>query len=66
MAEPTFLGDGPDQKRNDSSWIRWVRILGRYQNLAAALPANNPRRSDGIRVIKQKVLCALNGTSYTG
>lgn len=66
MAEPSFLGDGDTQMRNDTLWLRWVKILGRYQNQPGSLPANNPRRSDGIRVIKQKVLCALDGTSYTG
>lgn len=41
-------------------------MLGQYQNRTGALSANNPSRSDGIRVVKQKLLNAINGTSYTG
>jgi hypothetical protein len=66
MAEPVFLGDGTTERRTDSRWVRWVKILGAYQNSPGALAANNPLRGDPIRVIKQKVLNAVNGTSYTG
>jgi len=66
MAEPSFLGDGDSGKRGDTAWIRWTKMLGEYQNRSGALPANNPGRGDGIRVVKQKLLCAINGVSYTG
>jgi len=66
MAEPSFLGDSTTPRRSDAKWVRWVKILGSYQNAPLAIAANNPRRSDGIRVIKQKVLNAVRGTSYTG
>jgi len=36
------------------------------QNQAGSLSANNPRRSDGYRVLREKINCALNGVSYTG
>lgn len=66
MAEPSFLGDGDDPRRSDTKWLRWTKMLGEYQNRSGALSANNPRRSDGIRVVKQKLLCAISGVSYTG
>lgn len=64
--EPSFLGDGADPRRTDTKWLRWVKMLGQYQNEAGALAANNPLRGDPIRVVKQKLLCAINGVSYTG
>lgn len=66
MAEPSFLGDGDTPRQTDTQWLRWVKMLGTYQNQSGALPANNPARGDGLRVIKQKLLCAITGTSYTG
>lgn len=66
MAQPTFLGDGDEQKRGDTRWLRWVKMLGQYQNRLGALSANNPQRGDSLRVVKQKLLNAVNGTSYTG
>lgn len=66
MAEPVFLGDLDVPRRSDTKWLRWTKMLGQYQNRSGALSANNPRRSDGIRVVKQKLLNAINGTSYTG
>lgn len=66
MAEPSFLGDGETGSRTDTTWVEWVKILGHYQNQAGALPENNPNRHDPLRVIKQKILNAINGTSYTG
>jgi hypothetical protein len=66
MPEPSFLGDGVTPVRTDTRWTHWVKMLGDYQNRSGSLPANNPARSDGLRVIKQKLLCAIAGTSYTG
>jgi hypothetical protein len=66
MAQPAFLSDGSTPRRTDAKWVRWTKILGKYQDAVGALPANNPARGDGIRVVKQKVLCSLAGVSYTG
>ena len=66
MGQPTFLGDGNTPRASDAKWVRWTKILGKYQDRVGALPANNPARGDGIRVVKQKVLCSLAGVSYTG
>jgi hypothetical protein len=64
MPEPSFLGDADDPRRSDTKWLRWTKMLGQYQNRSGALVANNPRRSDGIRVVKQKLLHAINDSSY--
>lgn len=66
MPEPSFLSDAAVPRRSDTKWLRWVKMLGEYQNRTGSLPANNPNRGDGIRVVKQKLLNAINGTSYTG
>lgn len=66
MPEPSFLGDGTTQRRSDTRWLVTAKWLGVFQNLPGALPANNPRRSDGLRVLREKINCALNGVSYTG
>lgn len=66
MAEPSFLGDGTVPRRSDAKWVRWTKMLGTYQNSPSAIAANNPKRGDGIRVVKQKLLNALRGTTYTG
>lgn len=68
MAQPSFLGDGHNQRRTDPKRIVWCKKLGEYQDSLAgiALPANNPRPHDTVRVLMQKWLFALNGTSYTG
>lgn len=66
MPEPSFLGDADDPRRSDTKWLRWTKMLGQYQNRPGTLPENNPRRSDGIRVVKQKLLNSIQNTSYTG
>jgi len=66
MAEPSFIGEGTTQRAHDTRWLRWVKILSRYQNASGSLAANNAARGDGIRIIKQKTLCAIKRTSYTG
>lgn len=66
MPEPSFLGDGDVPARNDTVWMRWCKLLGQYQNRSGSLPANNPSRTDTVRVLKQKLLNSINGTSYTG
>ena len=66
MAEPAFLGDGTTPRRSDSRWVVTAKWLGVLQNQNGALTANNPRRSDGLRVLREKINCALNGVAYTG
>jgi len=39
MAEPSFIGEGTTQRAHDTRWLRWTKILGRYQNIAGSLPA---------------------------
>ena len=66
MAEPSFLGDGTTQRRSDSKWVVTAKWLGVLQNQSGALPENNPKRTDGYRVLREKINCALNGVAYTG
>lgn len=68
MAQPDFLGDGHTQRRSDTKWLVWAKTLGEYQDSlgGSALAANNPRRSDTLRILKQKLLCAIDGVTYTG
>jgi hypothetical protein len=58
---PAFLSGGTTPKRNDTKWLIWCRILGLRQNQlgSAAAPENNPRKSDTIRTLKDKVLKTL-------
>lgn len=58
--EPSFISDGATPRRTDSRWFRWLKILGVIQNEAGADPDNNPRRSDTIRMLQEKVNKALN------
>lgn len=65
---PSFLGDGYDSRRSDAKWVVWAKNLGRYQSGlgSSALSANDPARSDTLRILKQKLLCAIDGVPYTG
>lgn len=68
MPEPSFTGNGATARRSDTRWLTLARQLGGYQNALAgsALPANNPRRSDPVAILRKKLLNAINGTSYEG
>lgn len=66
MAEPSFLGDATTQRRSDTKWVVTAKWLGVLQNQAGSIPANNPRRTDALRVLREKINCALNGVAYTG
>lgn len=66
MPEPLFLGDITTPRRSDPKWIRWTKMLGVYQNRPGAIAENNPRRSDGIRVVKEKLLSAIRLNTGTG
>jgi len=59
MAQPSFLSKGDQPRRTDTRWFEWTRILGQYQNLPGADPANNPKRTDSLRQIMLKVLKAV-------
>lgn len=66
MAEPSYYSEGTEQRRLDTKLRISTKILGATQNGSGALVANNPRRSDTRRIIKQKWLNALVGTAYNG
>lgn len=68
MPQPLFLGDGYDPRRSDAKWVVWAKNLGRYQTGlgGSALDENNPNRSDTLRILKQKLLCAIDRVRYTG
>jgi hypothetical protein len=67
MAQPSFFGDGHNQRRSDPKRIVWCKKLGEFQDsITTPLPANNPMPNDTIRVLMQKLLCAFNGVPYTG
>lgn len=57
--QPTFLAHGTTPNVSDSRWMIWCRILGAYQNMAGADPANNPHLSDTIWTLKHKINKAL-------
>lgn len=68
MAQPSFFGDGHNQRRSDPKRVVYCKKLGEVQDGlgGSALPANNPEHNDTIRILLQKWLCALNGIAYTG
>lgn len=66
MAQPDYYEEGATPRRRDTLLRVWTKALGARQNLDGALSANNPRRQDTLRVIKQKTLNAINGTEYNG
>lgn len=66
MPQPEFLGDGNTPRRSDAKWVVYAKWLGVLQSQSGALAANNPRRSDGRRVLQEKINCSLNGVAYTG
>ena len=65
MAEPSYFSEGVTQRRPDTRLRVWTKILGALQN-DGGLVGNNPRRTDSLRIIKQKVLHAYQGTTYNG
>ena len=64
--QPNFLGNNTTQQHSDTKWVVTAKWLGVLQNAAGALAANNPKRSDGYRVLREKINCAYNGVAYTG
>lgn len=66
MAEPIYFSEGVEPRSTDTRLRITTKILGRLQNAVGALVANNPRRTDTRRIIKQKWLNALVGTAYNG
>lgn len=66
MAQPAFLTSGDAPQRRDTKWFRWVRILSRLQNAPGASAANNPKRTDTLRTLKEKVLSAITGVARGG
>lgn len=66
MAQDQFLSDGSTPRKTDARWFRWAKMLLRYQNVSGARAANDLRKTDTIREVKQKLLNAIQGTSYTG
>lgn len=66
MSEPIFLGEGSEPYPNDTLWVTTAKILGVYQDQAGALPENNPRRSDTLRILRRKTLFAIQGAAYLG
>jgi hypothetical protein len=61
MAQPAFLSGGSTPNRKDTRWLRWCRMLGDRQNRlgSSADAANNPRKSDSLWQLKQKLLKSL-------
>lgn len=68
MAQPSFYGDGHDQRRSDPKHVVLCKKLGEVQDSlgGSALPENNPQPGDTNRILIQKWLYALNGLPYTG
>ncbi len=62
------FGEGNAGRRDDPKWIvqcKWLLTL--QAGLGnSALAANNPDRADGVRVLREKILCAKDGVSYHG
>jgi len=59
--QPTFLSNGTTPLPTDTKWILWVRILSTYQNLPGAKPANDPRPTDSLWTIIDKLAKAAAG-----
>lgn len=67
MPQPDYYAEGTDSKIRDTKLRLYTKILGATQNsLGGALSANNPKRFDTRRRLKQKWLCALDGVAFTG
>lgn len=61
MAQPAFLSNGTTPLATDTKWFLWVRILGKVQNEAGALPHNDPKPTDTIRMLRLKLDRSLAG-----
>lgn len=63
-----FFTDHTTPRRTDPRWsvlVKWLQAV--QDNLGgAALPANDPRRTDTRRILLQKTDAAKSGVSYTG
>lgn len=52
---------GSTPARTDPLWVRWAKILTHYQSQAGADARNDLRQNDPLRMLKVKVLRALEG-----
>lgn len=59
--QPEYYAEGTSPLPQDTRLRVWTKILGGYQNLPGADPANDPKKEDTLRIIKEKTLRAVNG-----
>lgn len=59
MSNPTYYSEGTTPRLKDTKYKVWTKILGAIQNNVAANPAYNPRKSDTLRQVKQKINKAI-------
>lgn len=62
------LSDGTTPRRTDARWpilVKWLTSI-QSNNGLIAIAKNDPRRDDTRRILFEKILCALTGTTYNG
>lgn len=59
--QPDYYAEHTTPLQQDTRLRVWTKVLGHYQNLPGADPANNPEKQDTLRIIRQKTLKAVNG-----
>lgn len=62
MAEPSYYLEGNASRRQDTQLRVRTKQLGVVQSSAGADPAFNPRRTDSLRIVRQKLLKAIRST----